>query len=104
MVSEMNVSIAHTGVRVSPELVVELTAEVDGKPIRADLDSEAIHRLLGPAVGDEKAMTAALWRNREILRHAIEVYVFARGAPFDGHCTLSWQDLSAFAENRPASA
>ncbi len=100
----MDVSIAHTGVRVKPELVVELTAEVDGKPIRADLDSEAIHRLLGPAVGDEKAMIAALWRNRATLRRAIEAYVFARGAPFDGHCTLSWEDLSTFAENPPAAA
>jgi hypothetical protein len=100
----MNVSIVYAGVRVSPDVIVEIAAVADGKPIRADLDRAAIDHLLGSAVGDEKAMMAALGRHRETICRAIETYVFARGAPFDGHLTLSWQDLSTFAENPTAAA
>jgi hypothetical protein len=104
MGKSMNVSIVYTGVRVSPDVIVEIAAVADGKPIRADLDRAAIDHLLGPAVGDEKVMMAALGRHRQAICRAIEAYVFARGAPFDGHLTLTWQDISAFAENSTAAA
>ena len=91
----MDVSIAHSGVRVRPDLVVEVAAWVDGKPIRVDLDPDAIRRLLGAEIDDPKAMFVSLQRKLETIRMAIEAYVFARGAPLDQHFVLSWRDLSA---------
>ncbi len=96
----MDVSIAHSGVRVRPDLVVEVAAWVDGKPIRVDLDPDAIRRLLGAEIDDPKAMFVSLQRKLETIRLAIKAYVFARGAPLDQHFVLSWRDLSAFAEDR----
>jgi len=104
MVQRMNVSVVYTGVRVTPEIVVQISAVADGKPIRVDLDRDAIDRLMGPAVGDEKAMLSILARKRETIRAAIEASVFARGAPFDGHLVLAWRDLSAFAGDPTASS
>ena len=99
----MDVSIVHTAVRVFPDLVVEVSATVDGKPIGVDLARDAVQHLLGQDVGDEEALRAALRRNLETIRIAIEAHVFARGLPLDGHCVLSWQDFSSFAD-RPLAA
>lgn len=99
----MDVSIVHSGVRVRPDLVVEVEALIDGKAIGVDLARDAIEHLLGPNIGDEDALRAALRRNMESIRIAIEAYVFARGLPLDGHCVLSWQDFSTFVDG-PAAA
>jgi hypothetical protein len=94
----MDVSIVHSGVRVRPDLIVEVSAMVDGRPIGVDLARDAIEHLLGPDVRDEEALRTALRRNMETIRIAIEAYVFARGLPLDGHCVLSWRDFSTFAD------
>jgi hypothetical protein len=99
----MDVSIVHSGVRVRPDLIVEVSAMVDGRPIGVDLARDAIEHLLGPDVRDEEALSSALRRNMETIRIAIEAYVFARGLPLDGHCVLSWQDFSAFADGPMAA-
>ena len=98
----MDVSIVHSGVRVRPDLVVEVAAQVDGKPIRVDLEPDAIRRLLGAEINDAAAMLVALQRRLETIRLAIEAYVFARGAPLDQYLVLSWRDLSAFVEEPAA--
>ena len=92
----MNVSIVLSGVRVCPDLVVDVAAQVDGKPIRVDLEPDAIRRLLGAEIDDPRAMRVSLQRRLETIRPAIEAYVFARGAPLDQYLVLSWRDLSAF--------
>lgn len=99
----MNVSIVHTGVRVSPDVVVEIFAIADGKPIVADLDRSAIEHLLGSRSIDRNALMEALHSHRNIVRRGIEAYVLARGAPLDGRMTLSERDLRPFAE-QPAAA
>jgi hypothetical protein len=104
MTSSMNVSIGHIGARVHPDLVVDVAAAVDDRPLRVDLEREAIHRLFGPAVGDAKALSAALGRHRETIRRAIEAYVFARGVPLDEHVTLAWRDLRAFVDNTASAS
>jgi hypothetical protein len=97
----MEVSIVHSGVRVRPDLVVEVAALVDGKPMLVDLERDAIEHLLGSNVGDEKALRDALQRNLEAIRIVIEAHVFARGLPLDGHLVLSWRDFST---NAPLAA
>jgi len=92
----MDVAIVHTGVRVSPERVVEFTARVDGKAICVELEQEAINRLVGPESRDENSLLTALQRKLETVRIAIEAYVFARGLPMDGHLVLSSRDLASF--------
>ena len=92
----MDVSIVHSGVRVQPDLVVEVAALIDAKPIRVDLERDAIENLLGPNVSDEEALRAALTNKLETIRIAIEAYVLARGAPLDGSLVLSWRDFSGF--------
>lgn len=101
----MEVSIVHSGVRVHPDLVIEVSALIDGRPIRVDLERGAIERLLGSDVSDEEALRAALTHKLETIRMAIEAYVFARGAPLDGYLVLSWRDFSGVSVSTlPASA
>ncbi|MET1082808.1 MAG: hypothetical protein ABWY12_07120 [Burkholderiales bacterium] len=99
----MDVSIVHSGVRVRPDLIVEIAAQVDGKPIRVDLESDAIRRLLGADIDDPGAMLVSLQRRLETIRLAIKAYVFARGAPLDQYLVLSWRDLSAFVDDPTAA-
>jgi len=94
----MDVSIVHSGVRVRPDLVVEVAALIDGRPVLVDLERDAIDRLLGQDVSDEKALHSALRRNIGAIRIAIEAYVFARGLPLDQHVVLFWRDFSSFAD------
>lgn len=93
----MDVSIVHSGVRVRPDLLVEVAALIDGKQIRVDLERSAIEHLLGSNVGDEEALRAALMQRLDTVRIAIEAYVFARGTPLDGYMVLSWRDFSGLA-------
>jgi hypothetical protein len=100
----MNVSIVHTSVRVSPELIVEIAAEADGKPILVELDRSAIDHLLGSALGDKEQTMAALGRHLVTIRRSLEAHVFARGAPLDGYLTLSWKELEPFAGSATSAA
>lgn len=99
----MDVSIVHSGVRVRPDLVVEVEALIDGRPIGVDLARDAIEHLLGPNIGDAEALRTSLGRRLGAIRIAIEAYVFARGVPLDEHCVLSWQDFSSFVDSPPAA-
>jgi hypothetical protein len=101
--SGMNVSIVHTGVRVKPEMVVEIIATVDGKPIRVDLERDAIDHLFGADVGDEKAMFMALQGQLEMIRIAIEAHVLARGTAMDPSFVLAWQDFETLADKQSAA-
>ena len=98
----MEVSIVHSGVRVRPDLVVEVQALADGKPINVDLEPDTIRRLLGPETNDPEILFISLQRKLETIRLAIEAFIFARGAPLDQHVVLSWRDISPFVEEGPA--
>jgi RecJ-like exonuclease len=101
--SGMDVSIVHTGVRVQPEMVVEIIATVDGKAVRVDLERDAIDHLFGADVGDEKAMYMALQGRAEMIRIAIESYVLARGVPMDRSFVLAWRDFEGLADERSSA-
>jgi hypothetical protein len=97
----MDVSIVHSDVRVRPDLVVEVTALVDGKSVRVHIERDAIERLLGADTRDADALGAALRRNLETIRIAIEAYVLARGAPLDGYLVLAWRDVADLMTDSP---
>lgn len=100
----MDVSILHVGVRVHPELVVQVVALVGGVRTRVTLDRGAIEQLLGPELGDEKVMAHSLERNMEMIRVAIGAYIAARGMPMDRAFVLSWRDFSPATQDLRRSA
>ena len=89
----MTFAIVHIGVRVHPELVARVVAQVDGDPVEVNLDRDALEHLCGADIGDEQAMLLALNHHATAIGIAIEAYAFARGVPPDGHIVLSWDDF-----------
>ena len=90
----MDFSVQHIGVHVRPELIAQVVARIDDKPIRVSLKRDAIEQLVGPAIGDEGAMVVSLYGKLDTLRVAIEAHVFAHGVPLDRQLVLSWRDFN----------
>ncbi len=89
----MAFAIVHIGVRVHPELVARVSAQVDGSPVEVNLDRDVLEHLCGADLGDEQAILLALNHHAKAIGIAIEAYAYAGGVPPDGHIVLSWEDF-----------